>query len=574
MKKKTLVSILFLFLISLPAFSQIGVNPENEFYSDALSWELKGYVKKLPQLKPYPENIIKSILDDVLKSNDEREIKRAIYYYQKYFNRVVHGGFDSKADFMLKQKDMGDTGKTPSYEHKELISLEGYAAGDVSFNDLFGLSYLAGIMGMNNNVSLQEVHPKYFIDSNEQQVDYLSLSAGIVDFLLDAHFISSVGTEKIFGTIGFNKTGFGLYPYSDLVLNPNTYQTINLTFNYLGNKMEYSHFMGLLGAKSSIKNNSYVFKKIMAFHSFKMPFFNRKLTLSYYESSVGSTPFMAAFVMPVPFVIMGNVSGFEQNIMAGFGIEWKPLACLAFTGDILFDDITGIKNLIKFKFNEAGIKAALRLGIAYSPLDSICRMITLDYTLVTPYTYTMYDPSDREYNSIDYTSCGINVGSDLPPNSDRVLFQLEFNPFKRMKVTTFSSLVRHSNPYLSLTDEEVLELYKNGPEGLYSDGSINADTHGLSTADNFTNFLTQFTVMYTIQAGANIEYEIANTKTGSFLIGAGYKLEYIRKNGIDTNIYTGTYSTVEEVVNARNAWYDNLHDSVNNYFSVNFKYTY
>ena len=86
--------------------------------------------------------------------------------------------------------------------------------------------------------------------------------------------------------------------------------------------------------------------------------------------------------------------------------------------------------------------------------------------------------------------------------------------------------------------------------------------------------MNQFTTMYTIQAGLSAEYLFANTKTGSYSVALGYKFEYIRQDGVDNPIFTGTVTNTSEALDCFINWYSGLHDSVNNYLSLSFKYTY
>ena len=61
--RKFFLSLLLIFVFSVSnVFSQKAVNPEDSFYQDALNWYLKGYVSSLPVIKPYPVNVITSIL--------------------------------------------------------------------------------------------------------------------------------------------------------------------------------------------------------------------------------------------------------------------------------------------------------------------------------------------------------------------------------------------------------------------------------------------------------------------------------------------------------------------------------
>lgn len=576
MKFRKVVSTVFVFLLGLSLFAQVGVNPEEEFYTDALAWSLKGYVKNLPLLKPYPQNIIKDILEQVSECPDEHDAKRAEMYLHKMYDRIFHVSLESDLDTKFKQVEKAQDTKKAKWENKLFIDSEILTVGDYAFTPKLGASWEIGVTGYNNDVTLADVHPKYIFDSKQQKIDVLSFPIGIVDLLLDTNANVTYGDKDLYFTFGFNKTGFGIFPKTDLILNPSAYQAFNTSATYNHRLFSYTHYMGLLGSRSTINENSYFFKKIMAFQAIKFPLFKNKFSITYYEASVGSTPFMAAYVMPVPFVILGNVSSFNDNILAGLDFEFRPLSCIALIADIMFDDLKPL-NFIKFNWNEAAIRAAARVGFVYSPYNSICNLISCDYTLVTPFTYSSYDPENLEYNGNDYTNCGICVGSDLPPNSDRILVRIEFKPYRNLKLSTFTSFVRHSNEYLSLfsiNPPSVLTDEINIPENAPSDGGITTSTLGISNFTDYTNFMNQFTTMYTIQAGLSAEYLFANTKTGSYSVALGYKFEYIRQDGVDNPIFTGTVTNTSEALDCFINWYSGLHDSVNNYLSLSFKYTY
>ena len=61
MKKIFFLVGVFLCLCSL-AFGQVSVEINDSFYKQAQIWELRGLTDTLPQLRPYPVNVIKRIL--------------------------------------------------------------------------------------------------------------------------------------------------------------------------------------------------------------------------------------------------------------------------------------------------------------------------------------------------------------------------------------------------------------------------------------------------------------------------------------------------------------------------------
>ena len=65
--QKIVVSLLLLTFFSFPIFSQVSIDPNDEFYALAQGWELKGLTDSaLPLLRPYPLTVIKKILNAVI----------------------------------------------------------------------------------------------------------------------------------------------------------------------------------------------------------------------------------------------------------------------------------------------------------------------------------------------------------------------------------------------------------------------------------------------------------------------------------------------------------------------------
>ena len=580
MKKLRLLSTLFFIsLFSTFLFAQVGVEVSDEFYFDSLGWYLKGYVKTIPQVKPYPVFIVEDILNQVLENGEKDDQAKALDYRSRFFEKKWHVSADGNADIKIKIPQKTDSSLSNDLIHKELYSGGIYTAGDFLFKDFFALSYSVGVRGFNNNVALEQVNPKYIYDSRKQKLKPFAFDIGDVSLLPDAKISAFLGNKNLFVTAGLNKVGYSLFPYSDLVLNPNSYQLLNTSFNYYGQRFSYVQLFALL--TSNGYSQSYKFNKFLSFHSIRFPFFKERFTISLFESAVFGDGFVPQYIMPVPFFIMNKIDGSQANVLAGIDFTWKPIKSLALNSEILISDI-GIKDFIKFHWNSAHIRSALRFGAIYSPENSICNLMSIDYTLVTPYTYTAYVADNDSYNTKDYVNAGMCIGSELPPNSDRVIVRLEFKPFSSFKISSFTSFVRHSNPYLSLSDQEVVDLIKSGAE-FDSSGSVKTDTRGMDSAESYTNFLRQDTVMYTVQVGVTGEYEFLATRNMRVSVIGGYRFEYTREDGIDTPIYKnvalpeddldGTLS-IQAVKDAREAWLSSLVDSFNNYLTIGFKIIY
>ncbi|MBQ1629601.1 MAG: hypothetical protein II098_10680 [Treponema sp.] len=569
--KKNLLLLIFSVLFISGLFAQISVNPTSDFYTDATGWYLKGYVESLPQLKPYSTEVIEQILLSVIESESasEAEKQTANIYYTRYFSRKIHitaeGNFSSH--FYLKENT--DDNSAEYQDNYELYSAKVSIGGDVKVSPYFGFGYDFGLRGINNNEFISDQLALYENKPDFQKIDDFSLKEGNVDFLMDLNGIVTVGTKKIYGSAGFNRIGYGLFPDSDIMLNPNSYQMANANVNFDTGFFEYTQLTGVPVAQSQTVENKFSWGKVFSFHSLRVPLFKRKLLLSYYESCVYGEGFNPAYLLPVPWIIVGPVSGFTENVYAGFNVQYKPAKCIALSTDFMIHKLDA-KNFIKLKWNDASVRGALKAGIVYTPLDSIFRVIKIDYTIVTPYTYTSYDLGDKTYNYSDYTNYGKCIGSELLPNSHQLAMSLQFTPVKRLSITSTAKFFQHANEYENLEDNEVLTL--SGKTA--TDGSLKQNTQKFDTCEDETGLLNQSHKLTMVQSEIDLDFECASRKYVSVVLTAGYMFEYILNKGVDYPIFPGTYTTAAEVAMARKRWEANLHNSFNHYFKAGVKISF
>lgn len=569
---RTCVTFLILFLIST-AYCQVSSTPTDSFYTDATRWYLLRYTKSLPLLKPYRVATVKRILLDVIDSGDEVERKRALYYQDRYFGtrHGVHAGAAFNTDIRVKKVDDGGDDNTKTYEHDDLYNGSLTVAFDYQLNNFLGLSADLGFLVRNNDVTTGDVLPVFITNTPYELSLPMTADGGDASFLLDPSVVFTWGDERLFGTVGINRTSYGLFFDDSIILNGSAPPSINATFNYNGRVFSYSQLFGIIAAKK-YSSDSYRFDKFMGFHTteFHLP---SRWSISLYESVVTHKPFNPSYLLPVPWFIVSNLSGFDDNVMSGISFSWKP-GCVALTLDLLLDDFKPTK-LLKLKINDAALRAAFKAGFVYSPPASPCEYISVSYTLVTPYTYTRYNNEKSKYDFLGYTNFGNSMGSPLPPNSDSIGMTIAWRMFDYFRLKVSTSFSRHGNPYEDLDDDDVIKMsqrYYN------AHGLIDSDTRGVSSATDYTGFLKQHDIMYIMQASLYAEWEQRfrhkKTNAGSLTISAQYTFEYINKDGVDTPIYRGTYDSSDTVKAARDGWQAALHDSYNHYFTVGVKYFY
>lgn len=581
--KKNIFVFSILFLFSLSVFAQVSAEPQEEFYSDAVNWYQKGYVERLPQLRPYPLNVVKNMLETVIQTGEPAEQVRASEYYKEFFGKSwrvsTSGGYYGKI-YSLENTEN---------KHAERFNDFHQAAGNLNFSsdilirDFVGFSFSSELQGQSSFINSSDVIPRYVSNSGLSVIEPFCFNAGDIDLLMNLSGNISVGNKEIYGTFGFNPVGYGLFPVDDLILSSNSNQILNATFNYEGKSFQYTQVFGLTGASNKYKGNEtdFSFGKFFAFHSVNVPFFSGKLNIAYFEGAVFGGHFNPSFLTPVPWAIVSLADGNSETVFAGTKIEVKPMQCLSWNTEFLLNDLKP-KNFIKLKWNDAAIRTAFKTGFTYTPLDSIASLISVDYTLVTPYTFTAYDTIDEKYNYRDYSNFGTPIGTDLLPNSDRVSMALNFKPTKNLKISTISAYSRHGNQYEDWEYEDILKLDGTA----CTNTTLSQNTQNLDSAKDQTGFLIQDDLMYTMQAGINIEYTFYSKKYSKVSFGFGYTFEFIKNDGIDDGIYTGNYTNLaytteeekkstEEFLDAeKEKWQKHLHNSYNHYFNAGVKISF
>ena len=187
------------------------------------------------------------------------------------------------------------------------------------------------------------------------------------------------------------------------------------------------------------------------------------------------------------------------------------------------------------------------------------------------------------YNYQDYTNHGVSIGSNLPPNSDRIHFSAQFVPVKRLTLDVLASVARHANETQSWNYNEVVEHCKKFAEG-DNTGSAATDPYPTSVQERMV-FMKQSEKMYAFQFGVDASWEAFRKKWGVLEFKLGYAFEFIYNKGVDNAIYTKEVADainaaqtdgqkIRLINDARQNWKDKLYDQINNYISLSVKYSY
>ena len=581
--KKSILAFCAVLILYVPLFAQVSTDPAHSFYSYVEKWELMGIINEQPPLRPYPIQLIESILNTVIESENELESETAAGLYEQIFERPYHlaaegkGGLKHSAEDNLK-------------EIKGLASVE----GDYKFPKYAGAGYKIGILGsmgtQNALLPVYTLQPNYMRDPS---------SIGPIEMYLEMDANFAAGTDKLYFQAGVNHNSFGPFYEDNSVLSPGAKHTANFGFVYNPGKFSYSQ--GLLGLTASNNSEDLYSEKFLSIHSLNGQLLEW-LTASFYEVTVYGGRFEPAYLIPVPYMVTQGLSGFDDNILMGLSFTVKPVKNFAWVNDFFIDDL-GVNDLIKLNF-DTKIRGTFQTAVKYQPPVNGFGIVKLGYTLVTPYMYThkqnvisnvdgtYFTGSQAVINYQQYTTAGYPLGSGLEPNSDRISFSVSYKPVSSLNLTLKGAYIRHSNVNENLPVEEALG-YLNSPDGYFNtDGSINNHQHYFaegnpetpeylpSAWDHFL-FMCQDTKMTTLQASLDVQYTLPKTKIGTFSLELGYLFEYIKNAGVDNPIFNGhgyykdgkyvAPCTNADVDTALSAWRKNLTDKTNHYITLSAK---
>ena len=624
--KKYILPICGFFIFQLSIFNlsaQVSVEVNDKFYAEAQNWNLRGLTSTLPQLRPYPVNVIRRILDDVIENGSEKDSEKAKEEYERIFNKVWTPYFKATVGAKIGRNDgtLAPADKNTGDFHAEIG-----IGGDASLHRLVSIGYKFGIYGQRNDFS--EYSPLY--TRMEEDSIFDPVDAGPLTAYLNWNMDVAVGTESIYGGGGLSRLGFGPFIADDMALSDSGYHSANLTFNATRESWSYASAYETIGATRNMGkevDGSWLESgKYLAFHALKWHYFE-KFSVTYYENIIFGPYNNLSYITPAPYYAVQNIGGANDNLQMGLLFEVKPVKGLECVADFFADDIE-LNEVIKFNF-DTKLRFGFQTGVIYAPEDSLCSRLTFNYTAIMPYVYAHWEYDDdtsgsfsgKTWNRQNYTNSGVNIGSSLDPNSDKISLKATVEPVKNLSIDFSGNFIRHANGAEDFSDDEAAE-YMLAPVGTYAtNGTLymsqmfsnpngSGGTH-VDSAWEKLGFMTSDHKMYVTQLGVNAEYTFARTKAGKFSLCAGYTFEYVKNNGVNNHLYKGglidgesvtaeynddgsfkdwktadgnTYTDWDslkksdyvqsKVKAAREEWISNLYDSMNHYFSVSMKYEY
>jgi len=568
------VAILTILVLSTLAFAQVASDPLDYFYDDLEVWEASGIVNNLPAARPYPLPLVKSVLEAVLERGDATQRRIAQSHYDRFFGRALTWGY--KAELAT------DTAK----QRREMALA---LSADVNLSLSDSVTASASVDGWaTNKLPSDEVRPLWQ-GSNR---DIIEDNAKVGPFWVLPSMNSSVaiGTEELYLNAGIMKGSFGPYRNGIFVGEQALHSG---QYNFAANRELWGFNLSLysLTATDGKAENVYP-EKYVSIHTFEWRPFSW-FNIALLESIVYGGRFEPMYILPLsPYMISQGLTGFADNSWLGGMFTVKPLSGLRIDGtlyadDLSFNDIAHLNFDTKWRLaGQIGAKVA-------PPASGIFTMAALDYTMVTPYTYSHKngDPlSLSVVNYQNYTHNGENFGAAMDPNSDRVNLRLKLRPLEDVDFDVVGIMIRHGNVNEGIESKWAREYVSNGADAYDTSGTIlNSSGSDVGHAFNYhTPLLTQDHVQYVWQTGFDALCRLPILKTGGYIVfRLGYRFEYLTYPNIDDQIYyfdEGNFAVPSSPTDAEidaavasqlQYWVDNLGNPViNNYIRAGFEYHY
>jgi len=473
--KNKIIFLLLLFTVSAFLCAQTVHNPNHQIYKDIDRWFVQGYITDFfPMIRPYPVLLIHKLLDQVIENGDEQAQEKAALYKNALSpeSRFVHLGLSAFAQ-----------GNEEDYS----LIISPFIEGVVHVNDMLNASFNLTLDALSDGLEGEKYTiPGTYSTYPDLEPDISNI--GNFQVLQNWTSLAAVGTSDVYLQAGLSRTSFGPFFDNGVVAGPQAPRAGHFSFVYWDPLWSFEILFQVLTATDDYGLGRFP-EKYNVIHNLSFrPFKNFELSIV--QSIVYGNRFEPLYLVPFSYLFgVQTITGFLDNAIIGFNLNWRVIDTLQLKGQVFVDDFH-FNNFLKGKphFKAAGI-----IGVSWAPKNSVVSNIDFDYTAVMPYMYTHWhepwydrynglsDPDDprskpnginsgkRIPNILNYTHYGRNIGPDLEPNSDRFSLRSNWGVIRNLDVNISSYLIRHGN---ASDGRDKLAGPWNGESGEYHDGSI------------------------------------------------------------------------------------------------------
>jgi hypothetical protein len=508
-----------LLFISGPLTAQLVSDPNDTLYTWLSIWEEKGYLTHLPPLRPYPIQLVKELLQQVQQEGNEAEAELAEYYLQRIDvrlgDKIPDRSMPAPLNFALENQTW-----TTFDEHRNdalaTLFLQGSICDLVSFSGRVSWGGSMESDGFYGPEWMNIIDESKSGGGNEM---IFGMKAWAKNLGVGS---MTIGSSDIYFQAGLMRSSFGPFFENGVVIGPQCPAAGHFSFNYIADWITVSSVMLVLQPmyKSNIyeaENFNEAYEKYLVIHSYSFNPWDW-FEFGILQSVVFGGRFNPAYLVPFAHLFfLQQIYGDDDSSLLGlylkfnlpFNIQLKFMGYLDdFNTDTFFgtDGRSGL-----FSLDNAQNKAALQIGLSWSPGIELLKRVRIDYIMVTPYTYTHYNVATEHI--LSYTHLGEGIGTILEPNSDQITVSafFEFAPWFTSELK--GRFARHGN---------ASDGYTIGDGSYYDTGFDGGGPTFIAPA----RFLTQDVIEHVFQLGCDLDF-VFGLEWGELSCGLGYLFEYV-----------------------------------------------
>ncbi|MBN2535866.1 MAG: hypothetical protein JXB88_23500 [Spirochaetales bacterium] len=530
-RKRYLFFILILLLcVYFQASGQLFSDPQDRLYKFLDLWHEKGYIKKLPVIRPYSLQLIVKLLKEVKQDGDPESSELAGDFLTSCTEPNVKISRDKAIPGPVHLE----------FEQKSLLDFSGYA-GKNTFQ-LTSTGFIGDFVSYSGKISLglidngAEIEPPKWT----RFFDEAKTGGGVVELdkgeLGTGHYGTAglfFGTENIVFQAGLMRSSFGPFFDNGPVITPEAPAAGHFSFTYQANWFTFSsifldlyprYYVNAAGEKHTLPGSA---EKYLVVHNARF-YFTDWLNLGIIQSNLWGGSFHPAYLIPLQHAFFTQqVFGDSASSILGFYTQVSLPFSLQFNTILYVDDWDAFSSDEKTDSNGINLdsaqnKFALQTGLAFSPCYNILKSVKLTYLMITPYMYTHSAHADINY--LTYTHDGKNIGSILEPNSDQINLHIFLMPLSWLEIDLWTKFTRHGNASEGFEED-----------GIISDGTVFDDgylSEGEVTFYGPSRFLNQDIIEKVLQLGFSMDWFLpvpyVNTR-----IQTKYTFQYIWNKNLE-----------------------------------------
>ena len=499
-----------------PMAADPALDLHGSLYRALDQWHVRGLLSPLPLLRPYPRQLLRQALAEVLDRGAPADRVRVAEFLAE-LGEPVDGRVVSAAPGMEAELRAGGgeyfSRTVPSLA--VLLDPHPLVTGTAEYRLAF----------------LDQVDGPALARGYRERTDWIRDNSDIelfgrrIDIQQYLRSDLAVGTADVYGQAGLGRASVGPFHDDGSIVSDQAPGAARFALVWRTDTATIETLLLPLTATNDFGGRSYP-EKYLFLHAFRFhPAPGVELGLV--ESVVYGGRFEPVYLVPLASAFLNQgLLGFGDNSLLGVYAVATLLDQLRIPVVIYADDVH-FNDLARLDFNTK-YKLAAHAGVEWYPLFPVLERVLLDYLAVMPYMYTHWDETvgrrvDKP-NYSNYTHLGTSIGPSLEPNSDRLTLDLRLAPAERLGVALRLRHSRHGNAsdgYLPAVDGGGL------PDG---DGTI-FDPGYIGSTPTFqaeTRFLWQDVLERVTQAGLDVEYRLPLPAGGAATLSAGYLFEHAR----------------------------------------------